>query len=191
MHHQVSQRFTLAQAADNMRVGLPVYCSQGVSDDLRFKPLKRLPFAGRDTVIKHFDYVPPDPPPPQDFYPKQPKHWQLRGTPANRTRNIISALFVLYGTTAMLIGTYYIESIGDRWFKRLSGRPTPSIDELATKEVEKKMRQRLTFRNSLDMDTSELRMRDVVDRWNKVGGRGGDYSADGMNNPGDPRGSEM
>ena len=167
-----------------MRLSLPVLCSFGSRDEPTFKPLKRLPF-GPSSVIDRPDYVAPEPPPPNDFYPRKPLHWKIRGTPANKTRMFVCVSVAVYGFVSLAIFAYFVEGPGDRWYKRVSGREVPSMDEAYTKDVEARMRNMHLHRFTLDPETSDRTMKQVLEGW-KYSGRFGDGTRTNMENRGDP-----
>lgn len=163
-------------------------CTNGTNstDDLhRFKQIKRLPF-GPNSVINRFHYEPPLPPPPHDFYPKQPKYWQLRGTPAHTRKNYLAAVFFVYCFSGMCIGLYFVEGIGNRWYRRITGREAPTADELYARRNIQSNRNQYHGRLAADPENPlSHSSKDLKKMWRFAGARS-DYNREQRGNPGDP-----
>ena len=128
-----------------------LFCS---ASDLKFKPLKRLPF-GPNSRLKQLDYKLPPPPPPDDFqYPKLPKNFILKGTYANRNRLLICWGVSLYGIVFLL---YLAES--KRYHRNWEliwlywkGTTADPLDLSESLNMELRMKNRIEEVQSEDLD---------------------------------------
>jgi hypothetical protein len=168
----------------DMRLFRPLFVEMASDAPNRFKPIKRLPF-GRDSLVQRFDYQAPPPPPPHDFYPRQPKHWQLRGTPLTTKQNYLTACFMVYCVSAICIGLYFIEGTVHRWWHRFTGSEFPTTDQLISRRITEATRLQYGTRDVYDPSFQAHGPAEVRKLWKYKSGFG-DYNPNYMMNPGDP-----
>jgi hypothetical protein len=107
--------------------------------DVKFRPLKRVPFGPR-TPDEIYRFPKPPPLPPKDFYPRKPPYWQLYGTPAYKTRNNFALAFALGAAALGGCIMWFRRDQPAVWHKRIFGDPYPSPDEIETRQLAKQAR---------------------------------------------------
>lgn len=143
-----------------MRLLWPLFQQTVSHPDVKHKPLKRLPF-GPNTKPWRLDYKPPDPPMPDDFYPRKPRHWILSGTPANKTRMTLTLIVCAYGFAGLSYAAYFWGDRYHRWAKFFTGRESPSLDERRTQMLENMLHQKHLLRSGTDVDDQRYAMKDL------------------------------
>lgn len=107
--------------------------------DVKFKPLKRVPF-GPQSSNQPYAFPKPPPIPPKDFYPRKPEFWKLYGTEAYGNRNLS---ILLMGTSVTLLAAaimYFRSETPRNWFKFFTGAPMPTMDEVEARLLAKRQK---------------------------------------------------
>lgn len=98
-------------------------------EDVKYKPLKRLPF-GKKSPQQVFTFAKPPPLPPKDFYPRKPAFWKMYGTPAYNNRQMFSfGGCVLFSVIGLVLFTYKYDK-PNQIFKFFMGSSFPTLDEV-------------------------------------------------------------